>query len=75
LPASIGSARADERYDAATLYPVAPATLGGIPSIVIPVGTDENGLPIGLQLIANAFNESTLFRAAYFLHRGLNSWI
>lgn len=39
--------------------------LAGLPGISVPVGFDSQGLPIGMQLIGNAFAEKTLFRAAY----------
>ena len=39
--------------------------LAGLPGISIPVGKDSNGLPIGMQLIGNAFEEKKLLRAAY----------
>ena len=46
--------------------------LAGLPAVSVPCGFDENGLPIGLQLIANSFCEETLFTAAeaYELLRG-----
>ena len=39
--------------------------LAGLPGISIPVGTDTKGLPIGMQLIGNCFEEKTIIRAAY----------
>ena len=39
--------------------------LAGIPGMSVPVGKDSKGLPIGMQLIGNAFAEKTLIRAAY----------
>lgn len=39
--------------------------LAGLPGISIPCGKDSNGLPIGLQLIANTFDEKKLIQAAY----------
>lgn len=39
--------------------------LAGLPGMSIPVGKDRKGLPIGMQLIGNAFQEKTLLRAAY----------
>lgn len=39
--------------------------LAGLPGMTIPVGRDKEGLPIGMQLIGNAFDEKNLIRAAY----------
>lgn len=39
--------------------------LAGLPGISIPCGKDENGLPIGVQMIGDCFSEKTLFKAAY----------
>lgn len=38
--------------------------LAGLPGISVPVGKDAGGLPIGVQLIAGAFEEQKLFDAA-----------
>ncbi len=47
--------------------------LAGVPSISLPAGKDNAGLPIGLQLAAPAFAETTLFRLAHYLERtGIN---
>lgn len=43
------------------------ANLAGIPAMNIPIGTHSNGLPAGMQLMANQFEESTLFQAANIL--------
>jgi aspartyl-tRNA(Asn)/glutamyl-tRNA(Gln) amidotransferase subunit A len=40
------------------------ANLAGIPGISIPAGQSQGGLPIGLQLLAPAFEEERLLRAA-----------
>jgi len=40
------------------------ANLAGIPGINIPIGKNKDGLPIGMQLMANQFNELTLLKAA-----------
>jgi aspartyl-tRNA(Asn)/glutamyl-tRNA(Gln) amidotransferase subunit A len=37
------------------------ASLAGIPSISIPNGSDSSGLPIGLQVMADFFEESSLY--------------
>jgi len=42
-----------------------PANHAGIPGISIPAGFDEEGLPIGVQLMAPDFKEETLFQVGY----------
>ena len=39
--------------------------LAGLPAISLPCGKDSRGLPIGLQLIADSFQEKKLLQAAY----------
>ncbi len=45
----------------ADIYTVA-ANLTGLPGLSLPCGFDQNGLPIGVQLIGRAFAEATLVR-------------
>ena len=40
------------------------ANLAGIPAISVPCGFTEAGLPVGLQILANQFQEGTLLRFA-----------
>ena len=42
------------------------ANLVGIPGINIPIGKDSNGLPIGMQLMANLFEEEKLIQLSKF---------
>ena len=49
-----------------------PANMAGIPAISLPCGF-SNGLPIGLQMMAPAFGEEVLFRAAYAYEQA-NEW-
>ncbi|MEE9522359.1 MAG: amidase [candidate division NC10 bacterium] len=39
--------------------------LTGLPAISLPCGSDADGLPVGLQLIGQPFDEATLLRGAY----------
>lgn len=39
--------------------------LAGLPGISVPCGFDSKGLPIGLQLIGDCFQENKILRAAY----------
>lgn len=39
--------------------------LAGLPGISLPCGVDSKGLPIGLQLIGDCFQEKKVIRAAY----------
>ena len=42
-----------------------PVNIAGVPAISIPCGKDNEGMPIGMQLIGKHFDEETLIRAAY----------
>ena len=39
--------------------------VAGLPGISIPCGVDSQGLPIGMQIIGNKFEEETILKAAY----------
>lgn len=45
--------------------------LAGLPAISLPVDKGDNGMPIGLQLVARAYNEQTLFNGALSLEQQL----
>ena len=42
-----------------------PANMAGIPAISIPCGKDSSKMPIGMQLIANKFEEPLLLNVAH----------
>ena len=42
-----------------------PANLAGLPAISVPCGFDDQGLPIGLQLIAGVLEEGKLLQVAH----------
>jgi aspartyl-tRNA(Asn)/glutamyl-tRNA(Gln) amidotransferase subunit A len=41
-----------------------PVNLAGLPGLSVPVGYDDKGLPIGLQLIGQAFDEAEILNVA-----------
>ena len=43
--------------------------IAGLPAISVPVGVDNNGMPIGMQLIGNKFEEEKILNAAYTLEQ------
>jgi len=43
--------------------------LTGLPALSAPVGCDAQGLPVGLQLIGDAWDEATVFAASAHLER------
>ena len=42
-----------------------PASLAGLPGMSVPAGFGEGGMPVGLQLIGNYFEEGALLHAAH----------
>ena len=60
LGAHGGDPMQDYLNDATTI----PANLAGIPGLSLPIGTaQEDGLPVGLQLMAPAFEDARLYQA------------
>jgi len=48
-----------------------PANLAGTPAISVPCGLDDQGLPVGLQLMGRALDEATVLRAAHAFEQDL----
>lgn len=42
-----------------------PVNIAGVTAISVPSGMTEEGLPVSVQMIAKAFDENTVFRAAW----------
>ena len=53
------------------MYTIA-INLAGLPAISLPVSKNAEGMPVGLQLIAKAFNEKTLFDGALSMEKAVN---
>lgn len=45
--------------------------IAGLPGISIPCGVDKEGMPIGMQLIGNKFQEETILNAAYTFEQAI----
>jgi aspartyl-tRNA(Asn)/glutamyl-tRNA(Gln) amidotransferase subunit A len=59
----VGETKQDARISMGYLTRV--ANLTGIPSISLPCGFSSHGMPIGMQLMAKSFDESTAIRTAH----------
>ncbi len=46
-----------------------PASLAGLPGMSVPAGFGAHGMPVGLQLIGNYFDEGTLLQTAHALQQ------
>jgi len=46
-----------------------PGSLAGLPGMSVPAGFGESGLPVGLQLLGNYFEEGRLLHAAHALQQ------
>lgn len=51
---------------------VIPVNMAGLPGLNIPIGFDSNNMPIGMQIIANAFEEAKIYHLASFIEKELN---
>lgn len=49
--------------------------LAGLPGMSVPCGKDSAGLPIGLQLIGNCFEEKKLLQAAYTYEQAVGGFL
>lgn len=54
---------------------IAYANVWGLPSLTLPVGTDEEGLPIAVQLISRNGNEDALFQLGEILERLFRGYV
>ena len=45
--------------------------IAGLPAISIPCGVDSKGMPVGMQLIGNKFEEETILNVAYSFEKAI----
>ena len=57
--------REDARRELRSYSFSAPAAFAGVPAISIPCGFSQDGLPIGLQIMAQPYAEEAVFQAAH----------
>ncbi|MDH4990220.1 Asp-tRNA(Asn)/Glu-tRNA(Gln) amidotransferase subunit GatA [Aquamicrobium lusatiense] len=48
--------------------------MAGLPGISVPAGLNDQGLPLGLQLIGRPFDEETLFRTAHVVEQAAGTF-
>jgi aspartyl-tRNA(Asn)/glutamyl-tRNA(Gln) amidotransferase subunit A len=53
------------RLDLSRRRYTSPAALAGLPSLSVPCGFSDNGLPIGMQITGRPFGEETLFQVGH----------
>jgi len=49
-----------------------PVNLAGIPAISIPAGQDNQGLPLGLQIISKALDEQKILNIAFSMEKSIS---
>src|SRR5699024_2928641 len=54
---------------------IAYANVWGLPSLTIPVGKDENDMPVSLQVISRSDNEAALFQLGEILEENFRGYI
>ena len=61
----------DEAVYSALTRLTGPTNMNGLPSLSVPCGSTEAGLPVGLQLVGSAFDEATLYRFGHAYERAV----
>ena len=49
-----------------------PVNMAGLPALSLPIGFNNNHLPIGLHIIGNAFKEEVIYQLASFIEKELS---
>ena len=50
---------------------VIPVNMAGLPGLNLPIGFDNNKMPIGMQIISNSFEEAKIYQLASYLEKEL----
>ncbi len=50
-----------------------PANMAGLPAMSVPAGFDNDGLPLGLQIITKHFDEQTMFDVALAIEESMSA--
>ena len=70
----VGAWKKGEKHKIDDLYSLdsctASVSLGGLPGLSVPCGNDENGMPVGFQLIGKVFSEQILLNLAWAYEEG-----
>lgn len=51
---------------------VIPVNMAGLPGLNLPIGFDNDKMPVGMQIIGNSFEEAKIYKLASFLEKKLN---
>ncbi len=70
-PSAAFSIKDGQKFDAIKMYLndvfTIPANLAGLPSMSVPFGFDNDGLPLGLQMMSKSFDEKSMLDVALAL--------
>lgn len=51
---------------------VIPVNMAGLPGMNVPIGFDQDHMPIGMHIIGNSFEEAKMYQLAAFIEKELN---
>ena len=49
-----------------------PVNMAGLPGLNLPIGTSEDNMPIGMQIIGDKFTEASIYQLAAFLEKEID---
>jgi len=72
LPYEIGSSLDDPNKSFMDDILTIPVNMAGLPGMSLPIGFSKTKLPIGMQIIANRFEEAKIYQLASYIEKELN---